>query len=125
MEVSAAPCREPCAEEQEASSKVWEASPLVIASSKRRPQGGERIHNEHRGEDSKGPLQRAPWRYRSDEAPRRIQAFCVRGVPGAMGSDELAPFKEERAGISRVGMLQEGLRLWPNVGAEMSEPKLG
>ena len=35
MEVSAAPCREPCAEEQEASSNVWEASPSDIASLKR------------------------------------------------------------------------------------------
>ncbi|CAL8341621.1 unnamed protein product [Gadus morhua 'NCC'] len=34
MEVSAAPCREPCAEEQEASSNVWEALPSVIASEK-------------------------------------------------------------------------------------------
>ena len=44
-------------------------------------------------------------------SPLSFQAFCVRGVPGAMGSDELAPFKEERAGISRVGMLQEGVRV--------------
>ncbi|CAL8341869.1 unnamed protein product [Gadus morhua 'NCC'] len=34
MEVSVAPCREPCAEEQEASSSVWEASPSVITSLK-------------------------------------------------------------------------------------------
>ncbi|CAL8357227.1 unnamed protein product [Gadus morhua 'NCC'] len=34
MAVSAAPCRETCAEEQEASSSVWEASPSVITSLK-------------------------------------------------------------------------------------------